>query len=133
MIIVGYYCVKTTKLPHFIYLIYAVMEKRRQDFDSLLKAASPSKQQISWREKKPCSENVSSSICKIYRFVFLSGRIQWTTAINLNNAFYFGIFENYSMNGSFRLKNEEKLMPERSQKRKNRALSVNTQGWKSRL
>ncbi len=31
-----------------------------------------------------------------------------TTAINLNNAFYFGIFENYSMNGSFRLKNEEK-------------------------
>lgn len=58
-----------------------------------------------------------------------------TTAINLNNAFYFGIFENYSMNGSFRLKNEEKckysgwmLTPVCSQKRKYRALSVNTQG-----
>lgn len=58
-----------------------------------------------------------------------------TTAINLNIAFYFGIFENYSMNGSFRLKNEEKckysgwmLTPMCSQKRKYRAVSVHSQG-----
>lgn len=41
-------------------------------------------------------------------FIFLVREDPMTTAINLNNAFYFGIFENYSMNGSFRLKNEEK-------------------------
>lgn len=50
-------------------------------------------------------------------FIFLVREDPMTTAINLNNAFYFGIFENYSMNGSFRLKNEEKWMPERSQRK----------------
>lgn len=52
-----------------------------------------------------------------------------TTAINLNNAFYFGIFENYSMNGSFRLKNGEKCKYSGWMLgSKYRALSVNTQG-----
>lgn len=63
-----------------------------------------------------------------------------TTAINLNNAFYFGIFENYSMNGSFRLKNEEKckysgwmLLPVCSQEGKYRALKREHTGLQYRV
>lgn len=54
-------------------------------------------------DEKPCSESVCSWVCRV-------SSDPMTTAVGLNNAFYFGIFENYSMNGSFRLKNEEKWM-----------------------
>lgn len=50
-----------------------------------------------------CSEKGSG-----FTGIFLVSEDPITTAINLNNAFYFGIFENYSMNGSFRLKDEER-------------------------
>ncbi len=40
--------------------------------------------------------------------VVFSGRIRWRLQSSWANAFYFGIFENYSMNGSFRKKSEEK-------------------------
>lgn len=63
-----------------------------------------------------------------------------TAAIHLNNAFYLGICENYSMNGSFRLKNEEKckhsgwmVAPVCSRERTSGPRSADTQGWRNRL